>query len=76
MLQTVTGAKVTNGATAAPTLALGAVHVGGSSTQSFAIANTGVNDPSLRGAIQTTGTSRRKSNARPKAPKRDPWIPC
>ncbi|WP_210208805.1 beta strand repeat-containing protein [Roseiarcus fermentans] len=56
-LQTVTGAKVTNGGTAAPTLALGAVHVGGSTTQSFAIANTGVNDPSLRGAIQTTGIS-------------------
>ncbi len=53
--QTITGSAVSNGATAAPTLALGAVHVGDSTLQSFAIMNTGKNDPSLRGAVQTTG---------------------
>ena len=53
--QTITGSAVTNGATTTPTLALGAVHVGDSTSQSFAIKNTGTNDPSLRGAVQTTG---------------------
>ena len=58
--QTITGTDVSNGATAAPTLAFGNVHVG--ATDFFAIQNTGqnditagTNDPSLRGAVQTTG---------------------
>ncbi len=54
-LQTITGAKVTGGTSTTPTLALGAVHVGDSTSQSFQIKNTGTNDPSLRGAVQTTG---------------------
>ena len=53
--QTITGSAVTGGASTTPTLALGALHVGNSTSQSFAIMNTGVSDPSLRGAVQTTG---------------------
>ena len=61
--QAITGAKVINGGTAAPTLALGEFHTadgahptgGGSAT--FSIANTGTTGPALRGAIQTTGVT-------------------
>ena len=49
-MQVVTGADVTGGNTGAPTLALGIVHVGDSTT--FQIANQGTAaNPSLRGAI-------------------------
>jgi hypothetical protein len=53
--QTITGSTVAGGATTTPTLALGALHVGSSTSESFAIKNTGTSDPSLRGAVQTTG---------------------
>ena len=61
--QAITGAKVLNGTSAAPTLALGEFHTadaghptgGGSAT--FSIANTGTTGPALRGAIQTTGVT-------------------
>lgn len=53
--QAITGAKISNGASTTPTLALGNVHVGDSA--SFAIRNTGTNGPALRGAVQTTGLS-------------------
>jgi hypothetical protein len=52
--QAVTGAQVTNGAGATPTLALGNLHVGGSISATYSIANTGTNGPSLFGAIQTS----------------------
>jgi hypothetical protein len=52
-MQVITGADVSNGATATPTLALGNVHVGDSTT--YQIANQGTTaNPSLRGAIQTS----------------------
>ena len=52
-MQAITGADITGGATATPTLALGNVHVGASTT--YQIANNGaVGNPSLRGAIQTS----------------------
>ena len=53
--QAITGSAVTGGASTTPTLALGALHVGDSTSRSFAIKNTGTSDPSLRGAVQTTG---------------------
>ena len=49
------GSALTGGGTTTPTLALGAVHVGSSTSESFAIKNIGTSDPSLRGAVQTTG---------------------
>ena len=51
-MQVITGADVTGGGTTTPTLALGNVHVGASTT--YQINNDGTtNNPSLRGAIQT-----------------------
>ncbi|MGD1031904.1 MAG: choice-of-anchor D domain-containing protein, partial [Opitutaceae bacterium] len=50
---TITGAAVTNGGTATPTLTLGAIHVGGSETVDYAIQNSGSTGPSVTGAIQT-----------------------
>jgi hypothetical protein len=51
-MEVITGAKVTGGNTATPTLNLGIVHAGESTT--FQIANQGTSaNPSLRGAIQT-----------------------
>ena len=50
--QGITGAGVLNGNTAAPTLTIGNVHVG-STTYTYAIANTGSTGPALRGAVQT-----------------------
>ena len=52
--QTVSGATVSSGTSAAPTLALGNVHVGSSTTQVYQINDVGTGGPSLRGAIQTT----------------------
>src|SRR5215472_9842596 len=52
-MQVITGADITGGNTATPTLALGNVHVGDSTT--YQIANQGTStNPSLRGAIQTS----------------------
>ena len=51
--QAITGAGVTNGTTATPTLTIGNVHVG-INTVDFQVANTGTTGPSLRGAIQTS----------------------
>src|SRR5208282_3291584 len=52
-MQVITGADITGGSTTTPTLALGNVHVGDSTT--YQIANQGSTSlsPSLRGAIQT-----------------------
>ncbi len=59
--QAITGAKVVNGTSATPTIALGDFHTtdanhatGGAST-TYQVANTGTAGASLRGAIQTTG---------------------
>ncbi len=52
--QGVSGAEVTNGGTATPTLTLGNVRVGVATTETFAVDNTGTG-ATLRGAIQTTG---------------------
>jgi hypothetical protein len=51
-MQVITGANVTGGNTTTPTLALGNVHVGASTTYQIANQGTAAN-PSLRGAIQT-----------------------
>jgi fibronectin-binding autotransporter adhesin len=51
----VTGADVTGGTTSSPTLALGNVHVGKSTTTSYSINATGTSGPSLRGAVENTG---------------------
>ena len=51
-MEVITGAKVTGGNTATPTLNLGIVHVGASTTYQIANQGTAAN-PSLRGAIQT-----------------------
>ena len=51
--QALTGAGVTNGTTATPTLTIGNVHVG-INTVDFQVANSGTTGPSLRGAIQTS----------------------
>ncbi|MGH7029402.1 MAG: choice-of-anchor D domain-containing protein, partial [Stellaceae bacterium] len=51
--QAVTGSQITGDASATPTLALGNVHVGSSTSATYAIENTGTSGPSLRGAIQT-----------------------
>ena len=51
-MQVITGAKITGGTSATPTLDLGIVHQGDSTT--YQIANQGIaGNPSLRGAIQT-----------------------
>ena len=51
-MQVITGAKVANGGTATPTLDIGILHKGDTTT--FQIANQGTAaNPSLRGAIQT-----------------------
>ena len=55
--QTITGAAVTNGATATPTLALGNLRVGSNVSSTFTINNVGATGPSLRGAIQTTNAA-------------------
>ena len=52
-LQVITGADVIGGNTTTPTLALGNVHVGDSTTYQIANQSTAAN-PSLRGAIQTS----------------------
>jgi hypothetical protein len=52
--QAVTGGQVTNGTGPTPTLALGNVHVGSSTSANYTIANTGSSGPSLSGAIQTS----------------------
>jgi hypothetical protein len=52
-MQVITGSDVTGGNTATPTLALGNVHVGDSTTYQIASQGTAAN-PSLRGAIQTS----------------------
>ena len=51
--QGISGATVTNGNTATPTIVIGNVHVG-STTYTYNIANTGTTGPALRGAIQTS----------------------
>ncbi|MGH7046064.1 MAG: beta strand repeat-containing protein [Stellaceae bacterium] len=51
--QAVTGSQITGGGTATPTLALGNVHVDGSTSATYAIENTGTSGPALRGAIET-----------------------
>ncbi len=75
-MQVITGADVSNGGTATPTLALGNVHVGDSTTYDIASQGTAAN-PSLRGAIQTnnggnitelTGTGVTPANFGPIAP--------
>ena len=54
--QTLSGALVSGGSTAAATLALPNIRVGqGGFSTSFTISNTGVGGPSLRGALVTTG---------------------
>ncbi len=50
--QAITGAGVTNGATATPTLTIGNVHVG-TTTVNYQVANSGTSGPSIRGALQT-----------------------
>jgi len=50
--QAISGANVTNGTTATPTLAIGNVRVG-ATTFNYQISNTGTTGPSLQGAIQT-----------------------
>lgn len=53
------GLSVNGGATdtsGTATLAMGNIHVGGSSTGSYKIVNAGTTGPSIRGAIQTIGT--------------------
>ena len=52
--QAVTGSDVSNGTGATPTLALGNVHVDGSTSATYAIENAGTSGPALRGAIQTS----------------------
>jgi len=64
----VSGAGVTNGASASPTLALGNVHVGAANSGSFNINNTGTNGPVIRGAIQNTGTGIVAQNFGPISP--------
>jgi len=49
------GAGISGGTTATPTLALGNVHAGVASSGSFNINNTGTTGPVLRGAVQNTG---------------------
>jgi len=51
--QAITGAGITNGTSATPTLTLGNLRVG-SNTFNFQVTNTGSTGPSLRGAIQTS----------------------
>jgi len=52
---TITGADVTNGGTATPSLAnFGNVHVNQTVTDTFAIQNSGTTGPSVTGAIQTS----------------------
>lgn len=54
-LQATTGADVSGGATATPTLNLGNVRVGSTTSATYAIENTGTaSNPSIRGAIQTS----------------------
>lgn len=50
--QSLTG-DVSGGSTASPVLDFGNVHLGGSSTLSYQIANAGATGPSLRGALRT-----------------------
>jgi hypothetical protein len=60
-----TGAGITGGTTATPTLAVGNVHVGGTSSGSFNINNTGSTGPVIRGAIQTAGAGLTPQNFGP-----------
>jgi PEP-CTERM motif len=54
-LQAITGADVTGGGTATPTLNLGNVRVGSTTSTTYAVENTGATgNPSIRGAIQTS----------------------
>ena len=50
--QAVTGANVSQGTDASPTLTIGNVRVGGT-TYNYQVANTGTDGPSIRGALQT-----------------------
>ena len=50
----VTGAQIVNGTGTTPTLALGNIHVGGTTSASYQIADTGTSGPTLIGAIQTS----------------------
>ena len=61
--QAVSGGQVTNGTGATPTLALGNVHVGNSTSASYTIANTGSSGPFLSGAIQTSVNSGNITNS-------------
>src|ERR1019366_4234397 len=61
--QVLTG-NVTNGTSAAPTMAFGNIHVGDTKSLSYAIANTGSGGPVLRGAIQTAAGGGNITDAR------------
>ena len=61
--QAVTGATVTGGATAAPTLVINNVRVG-STTYNYQVANAGTSGPALRGAIQTNTAGGNITDAR------------
>ena len=61
--QAVTGATVTAGATAAPTLVINNVRVG-STTYNYQVANAGTSGPALRGAIQTNTAGGNITDAR------------
>lgn len=61
--QVVTGALVSNGGSANPTLTFGNVHVGEAVTSSYAIGNNAVSGPMLRGAIQVGGVDSKLSGS-------------
>lgn len=61
--QGLSGAGISNGNTAAPTLQLGNVHVG-ANTYTYHINNTGATGPALRGAIQTAVNGGNMTDAR------------
>jgi hypothetical protein len=70
-MEVITGTKVTGGSTATPTLNLGVVHVGDSTT--YEIANQGTSaNPSLRGAIQTNVNGGKITGASPAPAPRQP----
>ena len=61
--QVITGAAVSNGATANAALTIGNVRVG-TTTFNYRLANTGTNGPTLRGAIQTSVNGANLTDAR------------
>ena len=61
--QVITGANITNGGTAAPTLTIGNVRVG-NNAYTYDIANNNAGGPAIRGAIQTTVGGANISDAR------------